>query len=334
VKKMALWDVSSRGIFVKAIEDGRRPERIREFFAEMRRVQCSETETHLLRHYVGMVEIPRAVFLVMELCQGPDLLQWMSERCTYPEEAVVAPLVRQTMLALDHLHTRFGALHRDIKPENLMFRRACSEGAPLPPLVLIDFGLTHILPAPCDHESIRKVAPLPRCGTPLYFAPECWQHKAGPPSDIWAVGLVAYSLLSLDLPFKLLQVRKPAEAVAKGKLEFPEDRGWLEVSDEGKAFVSGCVERVPYRRPTAAEALASDWLTSPGARGDDGDSEMPAVRCCRSESVPQMHARTRAEGFGSLWQCAATECEGDESGDESQSPPAGAAASQSDDTGG
>ena len=93
--------------------------------------------------------------------------------------------------ALQHLHSH-GVLHRDVSSRNVLLsaeRKA----------VLADFGMLHT--QAFEPSSVSRVA-TSVCGTPSCMSPELLLgQKYGAPSDIWALGVVMYELLTLQKPF-------------------------------------------------------------------------------------------------------------------------------------
>ena len=89
---------------------------------------------------------------------------------------------------LDYLHTE-GISHRDIKLENVLLDNNNN-------VKLIDFGFS-------TQFSPRKKVKM-FCGTPSYMAPEIVSRVeyCGPPSDIWASGVLLFCLLNGYFPFK------------------------------------------------------------------------------------------------------------------------------------
>jgi serine/threonine protein kinase len=93
--------------------------------------------------------------------------------------------------ALAHAHAR-GVIHRDIKPANVLLMPGRARAK------LSDFGLAHM--AERDSESSADFA----TGTPAYMAPEqvlARIRDQGPWTDLYAVGCLAYSLLTGSAPF-------------------------------------------------------------------------------------------------------------------------------------
>jgi len=129
-------------------------------------------------------------YIVMEYVDGPSLWQTMKTTDRLPVERVL-DLGRQLCEALEYMHSE-GVVHRDLKPENIVVDR---EGRPH----IIDFGVALDLGA-------RRITwgPLSsRIGTPEYMAPEQIRGKRGDArTDIYALGIILYELLSGASPFE------------------------------------------------------------------------------------------------------------------------------------
>eukprot|EP00928_Gymnodinium_smaydae_P037008 TRINITY_DN25758_c0_g2_i1.p1 TRINITY_DN25758_c0_g2~~TRINITY_DN25758_c0_g2_i1.p1 ORF type:complete len:471 (+),score=82.88 TRINITY_DN25758_c0_g2_i1:140-1552(+) len=237
---------------------------------------------HIVRFFVTFIEMPDKLFTVMELLEGPDLMAWLIQRaCTVPE-VPVADITQQMLSAVHYLHAVIGILHRDVKPENFGFARpvpprevvdalklgSAGRGSSrlMPTLKMFDFGMVWILDAPVRKEASKDLMELSPVGTRLYIAPECWAGRCGPQSDVWAVGLSAYLLLSGMLPFGLLHCGSDWEckrALRLSTLLFEAD-AWEYVSEPAIVFLSGLLEKDPRTRSTTYEALESSWLQFPG----------------------------------------------------------------------
>src|SRR5947209_8890032 len=103
-------------------------------------------------------------------------------------------LVRQVVLALGAAH-RSGLVHRDVKPSNVLLT---AQGQ----VKLADFGLVR-------HLSELELAGVPVAGTPTFMAPELFEGiPASHQSDIYAVGVMYYTLLSGHLPFASDQIAR------------------------------------------------------------------------------------------------------------------------------
>ena len=129
----------------------------------------------------------RHAFLVMELVEGGTLRELLEERGPMPPHAVAAVLAPVLGgLAVAH---RAGLVHRDVKPENVLIS---DDGD----VKIADFGLVRaVAEAKITSTSVML-------GTAAYLSPEqVGTGDAGPRSDVYAVGILAYELLTGATPF-------------------------------------------------------------------------------------------------------------------------------------
>jgi serine/threonine-protein kinase len=126
-------------------------------------------------------------FLVMELVEGGTLRELLRERGPMPPHAVAAVLGPVLGgLAVAH---RAGLVHRDIKPENVLIS---DDGE----VKIADFGLVRAV----AEAKITSTSVI--LGTAAYLSPEqVATGDAGPRSDVYAVGVMAYELLTGATPF-------------------------------------------------------------------------------------------------------------------------------------
>ncbi len=133
-------------------------------------------------------------YIIMELLEGRDLQQRIREQRRLPP-AEVATIVGQLCKALARAHER-GVLHRDIKPSNIFL---CDVGGNEIFVKLLDFGVAKTLNGP-DLDTTKAGAIL---GTPFFMSPE--QLAAGDVdhrSDLWALGVLSFMLLTGKRPFR------------------------------------------------------------------------------------------------------------------------------------
>ena len=133
-----------------------------------------------------------SAYLVMELVRGEPLSAVLARRKRLSAEETL-DLVAQTAAALQEAH-REGVVHRDIKPGNLMVADRGPQGAAV--IKVTDFGIARATDA----------VPLTQTGTVLgtawYLSPEqASGEEAGPASDIYSLGVVAYECLAGRRPF-------------------------------------------------------------------------------------------------------------------------------------
>jgi serine/threonine protein kinase len=183
----------------------------------------------------------KQIFVVMELCSGGDLYS----RDPYTEEDA-ARITSGILSAVAYMHSK-GVLHRDLKYENILF----TDGSPKAPIKLIDFGLSREV---MEHEKLTDLA-----GTIYTMAPEVIQGQYGKPADLWSVGVIAYMLMSSQMPFYGTKRREVVNRILVGKYDY-KGRRWKRISEQGKAFVEDLLVLDPDDRSTADEALRASWL--------------------------------------------------------------------------
>ena len=142
-------------------------------------------------------ELDNAPFLVMELLDGQDLEKMAETYGMLPPDQVV-DMLAQVARALDKAHAA-GIVHRDLKPENLFLHKR-EDGSQL--VKILDFGISKVM----GGEGLGSTAQAGGgtktgavFGTPLYMAPEQakgLQAQIGAGTDIWAIGLIAYRLIT------------------------------------------------------------------------------------------------------------------------------------------
>jgi serine/threonine-protein kinase len=134
-------------------------------------------------------------YYVMEYLPGLSLAELVERHGPLPPERVIH-LLRQACQALREAHG-LGLVHRDIKPANIF---AAHRGGLHDVTKLLDFGLAmRKVDAPATHLSFHGTI----TGSPLYMSPEQASGlRADHRSDIYAVGAVAYYLLTGNAPFR------------------------------------------------------------------------------------------------------------------------------------
>lgn len=134
---------------------------------------------------------PRShLYTVMRYIEGRTLAQWMADH-SEPDLEAVRRLVEQIARGLQAFHRR-EMVHGDLRPENVLIDAAGT-------VQIIDFGATRV--AGLVEEGGRTDDALPQ-GALQYTAPECFLgHPPSPGSDIFALGILAYQMLTGRLPY-------------------------------------------------------------------------------------------------------------------------------------
>jgi serine/threonine protein kinase len=211
------------------------------------------------------------LYVVMPFLAGPMLREWLEERRTTScrvSEGEAAGLASQMLSAIHYLHRVAGALHRDVKPDNFGFTSPVVSCDPMPTIALFDLGLVWVLPAVVTETSASQLLPLRPCGTTQFVAPETWTGWSGPPSDLWGIGLILHTLLTMCMPFGLARCYDARTASLSLSLQHNTlDLGtdaWQIISLSARLFVAALLEKRPQARVTSAAALVHVWLKSPG----------------------------------------------------------------------
>jgi len=134
-------------------------------------------------------------FLVMEYLDGNDLATELKQRGRFAVTEAV-DLVLQACEALAEAHV-LGIVHRDLKPSNLFLTRRAN-GAPW--IKVLDFGISKVASSVGEASITRSSAAL---GSPLYMSPEQLRsaRDVDVRTDVWALGVVLYELVSGAAPF-------------------------------------------------------------------------------------------------------------------------------------
>jgi eukaryotic-like serine/threonine-protein kinase len=196
-------------------------------------------------------------YLVMELVRGEDL-RHMLQRQGRLEIGEAMPILSAVCDAIGAAH-REGILHRDLKPENILMPIGGM------PAKVLDFGVAKLigedraLEKSADDSSMTEAhtaltAAGMIVGTPAYMAPE--QFKAMPAdarTDVFSIGVIAYEMLSGDLPFSRGTLADVVLAQARG---VPAMRPDL-IPAAAERAIRTALDADPDRRPSSPQAFAT-----------------------------------------------------------------------------
>ena len=152
-------------------------------------IRLSHKVTH--RNVVRMYDLSEDLgmrFVTMEMVAGRDLRSVIEEHGKLPADEAV-DILQQICNALEAAHSQ-GILHRDLKPQNVMREDAGR-------VVVMDFGLARTI----EGDGMTQSGAL--VGTMEYMSPEqALGKELDQRSDIFAVGLIGYEMLTGVMPFK------------------------------------------------------------------------------------------------------------------------------------
>jgi eukaryotic-like serine/threonine-protein kinase len=215
-------------------------------------------------------------YIVMEYIDGQSCAEILRERgWLEPDEGLT--IVLGACAGLDYAH-RKGVVHRDVKPGNLL------RGADRV-VKLADFGIAKAT----EQSSITQVGSV--LGTAAYLAPEQGRgEEAGPPADIYALGVVAYQLFSGRLPFEGASL---TELAMRQQREPPArlDAIVAAVAPELASAVAIALRIDPRERyPTAAEMSRAIEEGARGIAPGSGTAVVPPTRSVETAPRGARHA--------------------------------------------
>jgi len=213
-------------------------------FKQELRLSHKVTHRNVVRLY-DLSEDAGMRFVTMELVEGRDLRSILEERGKLPADEAVE-IFHQICLALEAAHG-VGILHRDLKPQNVM--REDTTGR----VVVMDFGLARMIDS---SDGMTQTGAL--VGTLDYMSPEqALGKELDQRSDIFAVGLIGYEMLTGSMPFR-------AESMVASLLKRTQQRA-VPLSEVDKNIpgtlsniIAKCLEKDPAYRYQRTEELEAD----------------------------------------------------------------------------
>ena len=180
--------------------------------------------------------------LALEFIDGKDLKTLLDEGETF-SQADIRDLLLQMGSALAAAHAE-NVVHRDIKHANILVARL-PEGRYR--FVLTDFGIGQM------SEGIQLEKSTG--GTYLFMAPEQLRGRPGPQSDLWALGVVAYRLLTGRMPFPGPTIKELTSQVLYGAAVPPSQVCRESVDPQLEKVVLHLLDRSLQERTASAEQL-------------------------------------------------------------------------------
>nr|XP_020671401.1 obscurin-like [Pogona vitticeps] len=213
-------------------------------------------EYHILRRLqhtnIGQLQgayvSPRHLVLIMELYVGPELLNALAGRSSY-SEVEVRDYLWQILSAVEYLHAQ-NILHLDLRSENMIITEPNL-------LKIVDFGNAQFY---LPDQTITLEGCTDYVET---MASELLSDKgAVPQTDIWAIGVTAFIMLSAEYPISSEAACDFGRLVKREKIKL--NRCYAGLSGGAVSFLQSTLSSNPWRRPTASECLQSPWLQETG----------------------------------------------------------------------
>ncbi len=214
------------------------------------------------------------LYLVMDLVDGKSLRQALASGPLGVDAAL--DILGKIADALDAAHSR-GVVHRDLKPDNVML----SSSTP-PQVFVLDFGIAKLFTGNATGNG-TLTGKGTWLGTPGYMAPEQWSADgAGPASDRYALGVMAYELLSGALPFEAPTLPQMMEKHFRSPVPALSARGKTGTAPEHHLTLDPVLARAMAKSPDARFATARELVEA--LRGAAGGARMAGAR--RSLALP------------------------------------------------
>jgi tRNA A-37 threonylcarbamoyl transferase component Bud32 len=193
------------------------------------------------------------LYLVMDLVEGKSLRAHLIDGPLPIDRAL--DILDTVADALDAAHAK-GVVHRDLKPDNIVLSKATP-----PKVFVLDFGIAKLVSK--ANEGDAKTGPGTLTGqgtwlgTPSYMAPEQWSvDGAGPASDRYALGIIAFELLSGAPPFSASSVPGMMEQHFRTPVPALSTKGAVGVPPS----IDPVLERALAKDPDARFASAKEFV--------------------------------------------------------------------------
>ena len=216
------------------------------------------------------------VYFVMAYVDGESLAAKLKRRGSLPAEES-RRIMQETADALGAAHA-LGIIHRDVKPDNILLEG--SRGR----VVVTDFGIAKALSSTTGPATLTATGVA--IGTPHYMSPEqaAGDREIDGRSDIYSLGVVAYQMLTGELPFHaptvpgilMKHIMEHAPLITDRRPDLPEDLA---------ACVMRSLEKDPEDRWPTADALRRA-LESRSATAYKPRRSVPAARPRAERSLP------------------------------------------------
>ncbi|WP_224361745.1 serine/threonine-protein kinase [Hyalangium versicolor] len=221
-------------------------------------------------------------YLVMEYLEGSPLDEIIAQRAPMLELEVIA-LLDELLGALAAAHAT-GVIHRDLKPGNIFVVRDSGGGESVK---VLDFGLAKRSDVP--HGTTPQTRASMIVGTPEYMAPEQATGQAvGPHTDLYAVGVIAFEMLTRRLPFE--GPSGMAIAIQHVQSKPPAPSTYVDIHPALDKLVLRLLAKTVAERPASADAVRRELKTlskqlsdgatrlEPAPKGEKPTDPMPRVR--------------------------------------------------------
>lgn len=214
-------------------------------------------------------------YLAIEFIEGVTLRSQIKQGGII-DLARVANIIAQLGKAIGAAHA-CGVCHRDLKPENIMLKIDDKEDQEI--VKVIDFGIATIK---SRHDSETKTTMM--AGTVNYMAPEQIKGKPSFNTDIYAMGVIAYEMVTGAMPFNVRSLRAPANVLKLYEMQSQSPQGVVhpqalrpDLSREADALIMATLAFDPKSRPNRADLFGSQLAEALRQDAED-EGDLPTIR--------------------------------------------------------
>lgn len=217
-------------------------------------------------------DIAGQTYLAMAFIKGAPLTRYLRSGKPIPQRQACL-LVRKLALALQEAHTS-GVIHRDLKPANIMIDRRKEP-------IVMDFGLARR----DRHDDTRLTQTGAFIGTPAYTSPEQIRNEpgtVGPKTDIYALAVILYELLTGVLPFEGTTMASVLGQILADDPQSPRSRN-PDVSETVNAICMRAMAKNPDDRFESMAAFAGSLTNA--LRGDTAAVDVKPTHAALDEAA-------------------------------------------------
>lgn len=217
---------------------------------------CQLDHPNLVKTF-GFYEDPNHYYIVMDLYEQGDLFDYLKQNGPLRERDV-ALILQGIMCGLQYCHETLNIAHRDVKLENVML--GASGGNNFVSVKLIDFGLAKELKRSKKTNKVKHFYDV--VGNIPYLSPQVIEGDGylGPACDMWAVGVLAFVLLTGHFPFEADDKVKQIKAISRGQVHYEEEPVFQKTSPECTKFLRQLLAFEENDRASAKWALRHGWI--------------------------------------------------------------------------